>query len=125
MYCYIKDRNLIMTSSHFIQKKQEEVLTKVNKTRIVENIILDEDGKEISEEEYSEIVIAHPFVDGMVYDEVIETKLSGRLAYEKEKIISWEKSQEKKEEVKRLQDQHQKETKEYLKNRPSEIRELL
>lgn len=128
MYCYIKNGQLVTTSPQFIEKRQEEILAEVKKTRTVEKTLTSEDGEErteTAEEEYAETVLVEPFVDGMIYDEVIETKLSGRVVLEKGKIVSWEKSKEKKEETKREQDRYQKELETHRKNRPSEIREFL
>lgn len=125
MYCYIKDGQLVTTSPELISKRQEEVTEEVLKTREIEQTATNpETGEEETTtitQEYIETVIKTPFVDGLVYDEVIETKLDGRITYENGKIIAYEDSAEKKEEDARLAEQEEKERQEYAKNRPEEI----
>jgi hypothetical protein len=128
MYCYIKDGQLVTTSPQLIEKRQEEILAEVKRTRFVEQTVTDEEGKEkieVVEEEYTETVVIEPFVDGMIYDEVFETKLSGRVVLEKGKIISWEKSKEKKEEDARAERQRRAQEDEHRQRRPSQIAQEL
>jgi hypothetical protein len=58
---------------------------------------------------------------GMIYDEVIETNIEGRVCYEQGKIIAWEDSKEKAEEDARIGEQIAKAEAEYKEKRPKEI----
>ncbi len=64
-------------------------------------------------------------IEGMVYDQVIETNIEGRVCYEQGKIIAWENSKEKAEEDARIAQQISKTQAEHREKRPKEILETL
>lgn len=128
MYCYIKDGRLVTTSPQFIPKRQEEITENILKTEKVEETYTDDEGKENTrtvEREYIETVVTQQFMDWLVYDEVLETELEGRVCYENGKIIAWEESEEKSKEDDEESKRTEAELEESKKGRPSEIIELL
>lgn len=74
-YCYIRNGELTETSDSLIAKAKPAVFV--------------EDG------ESGVQVLMEEAVEGMVYDEVIETKLEWRVCYEGGRIVAWENSEEK------------------------------
>lgn len=107
MYAYIKNGKLLLTSDQLIEKQIEEVSGMQELTREVEidltdeetgEIVLDKDRnpeKTMKEEKYSEFVVTQSFVPGLVYDDVIEFEIEGRVCFENGSIVPWEESEEK------------------------------
>jgi hypothetical protein len=136
MYAYIKNGKLDCTSNQLIEKQQEEILGEIRETKEVKrwktdqdgNPVIGEDGNqetETIEEELIKSVVVTPFKEGLVYDEVIEYEQEGRVCYENGKIIPWEESEEKEKEDTESEERIRKDQEEWIKNRPSQIVELL
>lgn len=87
-YCYIKQGNLVCTSDVLIEKRQDEILETIEETSI---------WVDWKEEKTIKTIVVKPFVDGMVYDEVIETEIIGDVVFENWNIIKLEDSIEYKE----------------------------
>lgn len=141
MYAYIKNGGLILTSDSLFDKQIEEVAGMQTLTRKVEvdltdeetgEIIIDKDGniaKTFIDEEYQEWVVSQHLVPGLVFDEVIEYDLEGRVCFENGSIVSWEDSEEKtREDLAKSQEipkADPEKRKSEIKERKSEIKERL
>lgn len=103
-YCYIKQGDLVCTSDVLIEKRQDEILETVEEKSIWD------DWKEKTT---IKTIAVKPFVDGMVYDEVIETDIIWDVVFQDWKIIKLEDS---------IEYQKQKEAQEELANQvPQEL----
>ncbi len=119
-YAYIKDGKLVSTSDMKIQQLQHAVIG----TRTVTKETLDELGKVIETAYVDETFVESPAVDGMAFDEMIETKLEGRICYEGGKIVAWDKSAEKKAEDMKTAEDIERQTEESRKTFRRRVGEL-